>query len=64
MFHNICTEMLEKGFHESFTELFCLVEKQRADHARAGQASILLEPLIEHNISKLEYLKVQVIPLE
>ena len=60
MFHNICTEVLEKGFHESFTELFFLVEKQRSDHAKAGQASILLEPLIEHNITKLEYLKVQV----
>lgn len=52
--------MLEKGFHESFTELFELVQQQRRDHEKAGPASILLEPLIEHNHTKLEYLRVQV----
>ena len=58
--HNICNDMLEKGFHQSFSELFNLVEKQREDHRRAGPAAILLEPLIENNHTKLEHLRVQV----
>ena len=53
-------ELLEKGFHKSFSELFQLVEQQRLDHIRAGPAAILLEPLIENDLPKLEQLKVQV----
>ena len=60
MLHNICNDMLEKGFHQSFSELFKLVERQRADHQRAGPAAILLEPLIENDLTKLEHLRVQV----
>lgn len=60
MFHNICIEMLESGFHETFTELFTLVERQRKEHAKAGPACILLEPLIEHSVTKMKYLKAQV----
>ena len=60
MLHNICTEMLEQGFHQSFAELFSLVERQRLDHQRAGAAAVLLEPLIEFNHTKLEQLRVQV----
>lgn len=60
MLHNICNDMLEKGFHQSFSELFNLVERQRADHQRAGPAAILLEPLIENDLTKLEHLRVQV----
>lgn len=52
--------MLEKGFHQSFTELFEMIQRQRSDHEKSGPASILLEPLIEHNHTKLEYLRVQV----
>jgi len=58
--HNICTEMLEKGFHQSFAELFSLVERQRLDHQRAGPAAVLLEPLVEFNHTKLEQLRIQV----
>ena len=60
MLHNICTEMLERGFHQSFAELFSLVERQRLDHQRAGAAAMLLEPLIEFNHTKLEQLRVKV----
>ena len=63
MLHNICTEMLEQGFHESFAELFSLVERQRLDHQRAGAAAVLLEPLIEFNHTKLEQLRVKVYQL-
>ena len=57
--HNICTEMLEKGFHKSFSELFNLVQQQKAEHEQAGPAAVLLEPLIYNNHAKLEYLRVQ-----
>ena len=52
--------MLEKGFHQSFAELFKLVEQQRLEHERAGPAAILLEPLIDSDHTKLERLRVQV----
>ena len=64
MLHNICVEMLEEGFHKSFSELFQLVEHQRQDHIRAGPAAILLEPLIEGDSTKLEQLKAQVLKLQ
>ena len=57
--HNICTEMLEKGFHKSFSELFNLVQKQKREHEQAGPAAVLLEPLINSDHAKLEYLRVQ-----
>ncbi len=51
--------MLEDGFHQSFAELFTLVEQQRLQHERAGPAAILLEPLIEGDATKLDQLKAQ-----
>ena len=48
--------MLTEGFHEAFTELFTLVEKQREEHREAGPAAILLSPLIDDNEDKLRYL--------
>ena len=56
--------MLEKGFHLSFAELFDLVERQRRDHAHAGPAAILLEPLIEGNFEKLDQLRLQLTSAE
>ena len=40
------------------------MEQQRSDHDKAGPAAILLEPLIENSISKLEYLKLQLTSAE
>ena len=57
MFHNTCTSLLENGFHESFIEMFTLVEQQRLDHERAGPAAVLLSPLVEHKPAKMHYLK-------
>eukprot|EP00731_Ephydatia_muelleri_P031357 Em0022g871a len=57
--HNLCTDLLEKGFHLSFVEIFTLVEKQRLQHEQAGPAAILLGPLIEYESSTLDELKSQ-----
>ena len=59
-----CTAMLEQGFHKSFEELFSLVEGQRREHERAGPAAVLLEPLVEHDLAKLELLSSQVLLAE
>ena len=56
--------MLEKGFHKSFSELFNLVQGQKVEHERAGPAAILLEPLINTDHAKLEYLRVQLTSAE
>ena len=64
VFHNVCSEMLEKGFHKSFSELFNLVQQQKLEHQLAGPAAVLLEPLIHCEHSKLEYLRVQLTAVE
>ena len=56
--------MLEKGFHKSFSELFNLVQQQKVKHEQAGPAAVLLEPLINTDHAKLEYLRVQLTAAE
>ena len=56
--------MLELGFHKSFSEIFNLVQQQRLEHEKAGPAAVLLEPLIENDHAKLEYLRVQLTAAE
>lgn len=56
--------MLEKGFHKSFSEMFNLIQQQKADHEQAGPAAVLLEPLIHADHAKLEYLRVQLTTAE
>ena len=56
--------MLERGFHLSYVELFNLVQHQRDMHRRAGPTAVLLEPLVEHDLTKLEQLRVQLTAAE
>ncbi|XP_074651285.1 uncharacterized protein LOC141906035 [Tubulanus polymorphus] len=56
--HNLCLDMLEKGFHRSFSELFALVNQQRADRERAGPDSITWnQVLLEDEHDKLNVLQ-------
>ena len=56
--HNLCLDMLKEGFHQSFRELFNLMEKQKADIARLGTDSGLSDqPLLENEPAKLDQLK-------
>ncbi len=48
--------MLTEGYHEAFTEIFTLVQRQRQEHKLAGPAAILLSPLIDDDQEKLTYL--------
>ena len=56
--HNQCVEMLENGFHQSFAELFNLLEQQRLEREAApiGTAPHLL-PVIEEDGKKLDQMK-------
>ena len=56
--HNLCIEMLENGFHQSFAELFNLLEQQRRDREAApiGTGPHLL-PVIEEDGTKLDLMK-------
>lgn len=56
--HNLCLDMLKEGFHQSFRELFNLMEKQKADIGRLGTDSVLSDqPLLENEPAKLDQLK-------
>lgn len=56
--HNLCLDMLKEGFHQSFRELFNLMEKQKADIGRLGTDSGLSDqPLLENEPAKLDQLK-------
>ena len=56
--HNLCLDMLKEGFHQSFRELFNLMEKQKADIASLGPDSGLSDQaLLEDEPEKLDQLK-------
>lgn len=56
--HNLCLDMLKEGFHQSFRELFNLMEKQKSDIASLGPDSGLSDqPLLEDEPEKLDQLK-------
>ena len=56
--HNLCVEMLENGFHQSFAELFNLLEQQQLEREAApvGTGPHLL-PVIEEDGTKLDQMK-------
>lgn len=56
--HNLCLDMLKEGFHQSFQELFNLMEKQKQDIKSLGADSGLSDqPLLEDQPEKLDQLK-------
>ncbi|KAK2563254.1 Tetratricopeptide repeat protein 29, partial [Acropora cervicornis] len=56
--HNLCLDMLKEGFHQSFRELFNLMEKQKEEIASLGPDSGLSDqPLLEDEPEKLDQLK-------
>nr|XP_015199989.1 PREDICTED: tetratricopeptide repeat protein 29 isoform X4 [Lepisosteus oculatus] len=56
--HNICVDMLRKGYHKSFSELFALIQKWNASREAAGPGSAIWqqEPL-EEQLDKLDQLQ-------
>lgn len=56
--HNLCLDMLKEGFHQSFQELFNLMEKQKHDIESLGADSDLSDqPLLQDQPEKLDQLK-------
>ena len=57
--HNVCVDMLKDGFHESFRELWSLIERQKAEREAAGKESgFYYDPYIEDEEEKLDRFKV------
>jgi len=56
--HNLCLDMLQQGYHKSFSELFALVKQQNAEREAAGPESAMWNKvLLENEHEKLEELK-------
>ncbi|XP_002737930.1 tetratricopeptide repeat protein 29-like [Saccoglossus kowalevskii] len=57
-FHTLCVEMLKDGFHRSFSELFALIKRQKAEREAAGPDSLIWNlTLLEDEYEKLDKLK-------
>ena len=56
--HNLCVQLLEDGYHESFVELFELFQLQRGRREGAEPGSAMAsEPLVEEDSLKLDQLR-------
>ena len=56
--HNLCVQLLEDGYHESFGELFQLFQLQRGRREGAEPGSAMAtEPLVEEDSLKLDQLR-------
>ena len=56
--HNMCVQLLEDGYHESFVELFQLFQMQRRRREGAEPGSAMAsEPLVEEDSLKLDQLR-------
>ena len=56
--HNLCLDMLKDGFHQSFCELFNLMQEQKQERDRLGADSGLADRLLlEEEPEKLDQLK-------
>ncbi|XP_013400140.1 tetratricopeptide repeat protein 29 [Lingula anatina] len=57
--HNLCLDMLQEGFHRSFSELFALVKRQYSEREAAGPESMMwTQMMLDEEHEKLEMLKV------
>lgn len=56
--HNLCLDMLQDGFHQSFAELFALIKQQNDEREAAGpESAIWNQTLLENEPEKLDMLK-------
>lgn len=63
--HNLCLDMLEAGYHKSFTELFALIRQQEDERIQAGPESVLWgQTQLDDQHEKLDVLKMQLTKAE
>ena len=56
--HNLSLDMLQDGFHKSFSEMFALIKQENSERLAAGPESILWSrTLLEDQPEKLDTLK-------
>lgn len=64
-FHNLCTDVLEEGYHLAFRELFNLVREAQALQASDENVSHKTHQTpLEENKEKLTYLKEMLVKVE
>lgn len=64
-FHNLCTDVLEEGYHLAFRELFNLVREAQELTAADENASHKKQQIpLEENEEKLTYLKEMLVKVE
>ncbi|KAL5011539.1 hypothetical protein ScPMuIL_010090 [Solemya velum] len=57
--HNLCLDMLQQGYHKSFSELFALIKQQEEDRQRAGPESLMWSmTMLKEEYEKLDMLKI------
>lgn len=63
--HNLCLDMLQEGYHKSFSELFALIKKQEEERLERGPESIMWSmAMLKDQHSKLDMLKTHLTKAE
>ena len=63
--HNLCVQLIEEGYHESFVELFQLFKRQQRRRSEAEPGSKeATEPLIENDSLKLDQMRTNLTAAE
>ncbi|XP_052075827.1 tetratricopeptide repeat protein 29-like isoform X1 [Mytilus californianus] len=56
--HNLCLDMLQDGYHKSFSELFALIKQQEEERQRQGEESLMWTMvMLKDQHEKLDMLK-------
>ncbi|XP_060083817.1 tetratricopeptide repeat protein 29-like [Ylistrum balloti] len=63
--HNLCLDMLQEGYHKSFSELFALIKQQEEERLERGPESLMWTmTLLKDQHAKLDMLKVHLTKAE
>ncbi|KAK3099441.1 hypothetical protein FSP39_004392 [Pinctada imbricata] len=56
--HNLCLDMLQDGYHKSFSELFALIQQQEEERLRQGPESLMwTQKMLKDRHQELDMLK-------
>lgn len=64
LFHNLCVDMLQDGYHLAFKELFVLVQREKQRSAELEFASNTVPVLLEDEQEKLQFMRDQLTSAE
>lgn len=56
--HNLCLDMLQDGYHKSFSELFALIKQQEEERLAQGEESLMwTQTMLKDRHQELDKLK-------